>query len=251
VIDRHTVAYWRFDATGQTVTDGSRVRDLTGHGNDLTVRRLANSGPDTLTVSSDHHVAQPAHASLRFDGGTNPNRGAILQTAAGAAINSMTFTDGYTFEVFLKLPAPFVGDHAFMGIFSWEGRSGDAGKSSGWSPLEPTCSLNLSPERFLQYVVYPADIDADPTSWSHAIPVGRWTHVAVVNNGRRTIIWVDGSKIARNPAQPSHGIATLGRPFTLGATSFDLKYGQGFYGWIGDVRITGRALNPEQFLLEL
>jgi hypothetical protein len=28
-----------------------------------------------------------------------------------------------------------------MGILSWEGRSGDAGKSSGWSPIEPTCSL--------------------------------------------------------------------------------------------------------------
>ena len=35
-----------------------------------------------------------------------------------------------------------------------------------------------------------------------------------------------------------------------GATSFDLKYGQGFYGWIGDVRITGRPLKPAQFLTE-
>jgi hypothetical protein len=73
-------------------------------------------------------------------------------------------------------------------------------------------------------------------------------HVAVVNNGRRTIVWVDGSKIARNPTQPAHGIATLGRPFVLGATSFDLKYGHGFYGWLGDVRITAKALRPEQFL---
>jgi hypothetical protein len=248
MIDVQTVAYWRFDAAGQTVADGVRVRDQTGHGNDLTVRRLANSGPEVLTLSDDHHLGQPAHASLRFDGGTNPNRGALLQTAAGAPINSMTFEDGYTIEVFLKLPEPFVGDHAFMGIFSWEGRSGEAGKSSGWSPLEPTCSLNLSSERFLQYVVYPADRDADPTSWSHALPVGRWTHIAVVNDGHRTVIWVDGSKIVRNPSQPSRGIATLGRPFTLGATSFNLQYGQSFYGWLGDVRITGRALNSVNFM---
>jgi len=59
---------------------------------------------------------------------------------------------------------------------------------------------------------------------------------------------VDGSEIVRNPTQPSHGIATLGRPFTLGATSFDLKYDQGFYGWIGDVRITERPLRPAEFL---
>ena len=248
VVDRHTVAYWRFDGAGQSVTDGSLVRDLSGKNNDLRVRLLANSAQNVLTRSTEHHVAQPAHASLRFDGGKNPDRGAILHTAPDAALNSMTFENGYTIEAFIKLPDPFEGDHAWMGVLSWEGRSGDAGKTSGWSPLEPTCSLNISPERFLQYVVYPADRDADPTSWSHALPTGRWMHVAVVNNGRRTIVWVDGSKIARNPSQPSHGIATLGRPFVIGATSFDLKYGQGFYGWIGDVRITAKALNPQQFL---
>lgn len=248
VIDRHTVAYWRFDGAGQSLTDGAEIQDHTGNHNTLTVRRLANSRPEVLAPSEEHHPAQPAHASLRFDGGKNPNRGAILHTAPDAALNSMTFDAGYTIEAFLKLPDPFVGDHAWMGILSWEGRSGDAGKTSGWSPLEPTCSLNLSPERFLQYVVYPNDRDADPTSWSHALPLGRWTHVAVVNDGRRTTVWVDGSKIARNPAQPSRGIATLGRPFVLGATSFDLRYDQGFYGWLGDVRITGRALSPRRFL---
>jgi hypothetical protein len=39
----------------------------------------------------------------------------------------------------------------------------------------------------------------------------------------------------------------VGRPLTIGPTSFDLKYGQNLYGWIGDVRITGRPLKPSQF----
>lgn len=86
-----------------------------------------------------------------------------------------------------------------MGILSWEGRSGDAGKHGGWSPDEPTCSLNLSGERFLQFLVFPVPGDADPTSWSHAVPVGRWTHVAVVNDGHHTVIYVDGSKIRETP----------------------------------------------------
>jgi hypothetical protein len=135
-----------------------------------------------------------------------------------------------------------------MGIFSFEGRAGDAGKQSGWSPLEPTCSLNLSPERFLQYVLYSHIGDHNPTSWSHTLPVGEWQHVAIVNDGKRSVVWVNGSVIARNPTQPARGIATLGRPFVIGATSFDLKYGQGFYGWIGDVRITDRPLKRAQFL---
>jgi len=73
-------------------------------------------------------------------------------------------------------------------------------------------------------------------------------HFAIVNDGRRTIVYVDGSKIARNPTQPSRGIATLGKPFVLDATQFAERFGQGFYGWIGDVRIVSRAVRPTEFL---
>ncbi|MFD9003019.1 LamG-like jellyroll fold domain-containing protein [Streptomyces sp. NPDC059582] len=259
VMPRGTVAYWRFDTSGTvaagkpgtSVPDGVVVRDLSGHGNDLTVSRVGAAGQDALTWSADHHPGQPAHASLRFDGGKSPDHGAILTTAAGAALNSEKFTSGYTIETFIRLPEPFEGDHAWMGILSWEGRNGDAGKTTGWSPLEPTCSLNLSPERFLQFVVYPHKQDADPTSWSHALPIGRWTHIAVVNDGRRTVVYVDGSRIARNPTQRSTGIATLGKPFVIGATQFDERFGQGFYGWIGDTRIVDRALPVRDFLTPL
>jgi len=58
----------------------------------------------------------------------------------------------------------------------------------------------------------------------------------------------NGSRIARNPDRPARGVATVGRPFVLGATAFDLRYGQGFYGWGGGLRITGRALAPAAFL---
>jgi hypothetical protein len=253
VLARDTVAYWRFDRDGfpageGPVALGAVARDLSGNGNDLTVERLHTSAPEVLTWSADHHADQPAHASLRFDGGHSPDRGAVLRTGANAPLNRAKFESGYTIETFLKLPEPFEGDHAFMGILSWEGRSGDAGKHSGWSPDEPTCSLNLSGERFLQFVVYPVPVDADPTSWSHALPTGRWTHVALVNDSRHTTMYVDGSKIARNAAEESRGISTLGRPFVIGATQFALQYGHGFYGWIGDTRIVARALRPDQFL---
>ncbi|HEX7304005.1 LamG-like jellyroll fold domain-containing protein [Lentzea sp.] len=254
VLTRDTVAYWRFDAEGLpsaaegSVAPGTVVRDLTGKGNDLTVQHLHSSPADVLTWSRDHHDRQPAHASLFFGGGKGPDRGAILRTAAAAPITSAKFESGYTIETFLKLPSPFDGDHAWMGVLSWEGRAGDAGKHSGWSDDEPTCSLNVSGERFLQFVVYPVPGDADPTSWSHALPVGRWTHVAVVNDGRRTTMYVDGAKIARNAAEESRGITTQGKPFVIGATGFNLQYGQGFYGSLGDTRVTGRALRPDQFL---
>jgi hypothetical protein len=253
---RGTVAYWRFDAAGlagvgtdgAAVNDGTVIRDLTGRGNDLTVHRLHSSGSNALTWSAEHHRDQPGHASLRFDGGKSPDRGAVLRAGDRAAINRMKFSDGYTIEAFVKFPDPFVGDHSWMGILSWEGRSSEAGKTNGYSPDEPTCSVNLSGERFLQYAVYPDVQDAQPTSWSHALPIGRWMHVAIVNDGRHTIVYIDGSKIARNPGQASTGIATVGKPFVLGGTQFAEAYGQGYYGWLGDVRIVARALKPSEFL---
>jgi hypothetical protein len=256
VMPRGTVAYWRFDSSGlagagtagTAVAAGTVARDLSGHGNDLRVQLLHDSPSKALTWSGDHHTEQPAHASLRFDGGKSPDRGAILTTSAQAPLNSLTFTSGFTIETFIKLPEPFEGDHAWMGILSWEGRNGDAGKTTGWSTEEPTCSLSVTPERFLQFVLYPHVQDADPTSWSHALPVGRWTHIAVVNNGHRTVMYVDGSKIARNPTRSATGIATLGKPFVIGGTQFAEQFDQGFYGWIGDTRIVNRALAPKDFM---
>lgn len=253
---RGTVAYWRFDAEGLSGTPadgapvgaGTVVKDLSGRGNDLTVRILHDSSPSVLTWSAEHAERQPAHASLRFDGGQSPNRAAVLETGPDAPINSARFLTGYTIEAFIKLPDPFEGNHGFMGLLSWEGRAGDAGKTNGYSPDEPTCSINLSGERFLQYVVYPSRQDASPTSWSHALPVGRWQHIAVVNNGSATVVYVDGSEIARNARARSSGIATLGKPFVIGGTQWAGQFEQGWYGWVGDVRITARPLRPRDFL---
>ncbi|MDM4718736.1 hypothetical protein QTQ03_03680 [Micromonospora sp. WMMA1363] len=118
---RGTVGYWRFDsyglttgAAGSPVADGTVVRDLSGNGNNPTARRINAGGSDALTYSTEHHPGQPAHASLRFDGGKGPDRGAILQAAPDAPINSMTFTSGYTIEAFVKLPDPYEGDHAWI-----------------------------------------------------------------------------------------------------------------------------------------
>ncbi|GHF73099.1 hypothetical protein FHX82_000606 [Amycolatopsis bartoniae] len=239
-----TVAYWRFE--GRDGEPATAARDLSGRGNDLTVQRIGAGGSDVLKYSAEYHEAQPAHGSVRFDGAQN--RGAVLHTAPSAPLSTAKFENGYTIETFLKLPEPFVGDHAWMGVLSWEGRAGDAGKDGGYSPDDAPCSLNVTSERFLQFVVYPVNQNDDPTCWSHALPTGRWTHVAIVNDGHHTTVYVDGSKIARNASLDSRGISTVGKPFALGGTQGGGKYGQGFYGWLGDTRIVSRALRPDQFL---
>ncbi|NHC43791.1 LamG-like jellyroll fold domain-containing protein [Motilibacter aurantiacus] len=203
-------------------------------------------GTSILSWSDDHMSGSPSHASLRFNGGQSPNRGAILESVPGARISTEKFLSGFTIEAFLKLPKPFVGSHAWMGILSWEGNNG---RTSGYTPNEPPCSLNLSGERFLQFVLYPElDVANNPTHWSHALPVGEWQHVAVVNDGRSSVVYVNGSRIARNPTASARGIQTLGKPFVIGATQSNETFGQGFYGFIGDVRVSTRALQPKEFL---
>lgn len=138
-----------------------------------------------MTLSPDHHHAQPAHASIRFDGGRDRPRRRAADRAS---------------------------------------------------------------ECFLQYLVHPAGVDVALTSWSNALSLGRRAHLAVVNDGRRTI-WVDGSPIVRNPRHPASprwaGRSSSAPPLLI------WLYGQSFYGWIGDVRTTGRALPPNEFLLPL
>ena len=253
---RGTAAYWRFDAAGLSVnpTPGAPVaagvvaKDLTGNGNDLVARLLDASPATVLAASDDHHPAAPSRASVRFDGGQAPTRGGLFEAKPTAPINSMKFDSGYTIELFMKLPDPFEGNHSWMGIFSWEGKNRDAGKTTGYSQNDPSCGLNLSPEGFLQYAVYPHLQDIDHTSWSHALSTGKWMHIAVVNDGLRTNVFVDSSKIVRNPSGASTGIATLGKPFVLGGTQSNESFYQGFYGWLGDVRISTRALQPKDFL---
>jgi hypothetical protein len=73
--------------------------------------------------------------------------------------------------------------------------------------------------------------------------------VAVVNDGTHTVMYVDGCPVLRNPSTPAIGLATAGKPWILGAYHYDNIVEQAFYGWLGDVRIVGRALRPTQFML--
>ncbi|MFJ5215418.1 LamG-like jellyroll fold domain-containing protein [Streptomyces sp. NPDC088354] len=240
-----TVAYWRFDASHDT----DRVRDLTGRGNDLTKVVAPGSDPATaLTWSAEHHPDQPGHASLYFAGDKSPLRGAHLTTGDHAPLNSATFRSGYTFEAFFKLPADWdEGRNAWAALLSRWGLSREAGKTSG-DPDEPVATLSLSGGRELQWCVYPLNTDGSVTNWGHELPLDTWWHVAVVNDGRHTTMYVDGCPVARNPSTRNSGLTALGLPWMLGGYEYGGKLDQLLHGWIGDVRINERALRPDEFM---
>ncbi|MGU3411198.1 LamG-like jellyroll fold domain-containing protein [Microbacterium sp. M1A1_1b] len=247
-----TMAYWRFDGTtdGATVAPTTRVRDQTGRGNDLVVAQRPGAVPGALRWSSAHHPDQPGAGSLALQGG-KPG-GDHLLTVDGAPINRARFADGYTVEAFFLLPTTFDPDaNGFSALFSQSSSAGDVGKarSDDGDPQEPAVTLSLSGDRELQWCVYPTSQDGSLTNWGHELPLGRWWHVAVVNDRSHTVMYVDGCPVVRNPSTRNRGLSTAGQPWLLGGYRYGGVLDQVFVGSIGDVRVVGRALRPEEFMI--
>ncbi|MEU8262718.1 LamG-like jellyroll fold domain-containing protein [Micromonospora sp. NPDC048999] len=246
-----TVAYWRFDQVGPDgtpVPEGAQIADLSGRGNHLTRVTLPGSDQTAMRSSGEHHPDQPAHASLFLDGRKKPARGAYLQTVDKAPLNAMTFRSGYTIEAFIKLPSDVrATNHAWMSVLGRMGSGQNAGKTGG-DPAEPLATLSLSDGMALQWAVFPLNQNDISTNWGHEMRAGEWFHVAVVNDGKTTTMYVNGAKLLRNPSTPAIGLATSDEPWLVGAYHYDRIVEQGFYGWLGDIRIVDRPLKVSQFM---
>lgn len=240
-----TVAYWRFDGhqDGQAVT--GTIRDLSGRGNDLTVVTV---GGGSLTWSTDHHPDQPGHGSLEFQGHKSPLKGAYLRTVDGVPLNSLTFGAGYTIEAFYRLPADWdAAHHAWSGLISRTGTGGAAGKTAD-DPDEPLATLSLSDGPGPQWAVRPLNQQGIATNWGDETAREVWWHLAVVNDGRHTTLYVQGCPVARNPHATAVGLTSVGLPWLLGGYEYAGKIDQILHGRLGDVRIVDRALPVTSFM---
>ena len=249
-----TLAYWRFDnagTSGSPVGAGQTFPDQSGQGNDLTVATTPGTAADALTFSADHHPDQPAHASLSFVGGKNPLHGSYLTTGATAPLNAETFAHGYTIEAFIKIPLDWdATNNAWMAVLSRFGEAGKAGKHGrDTDPNEPVVTLSISNNgREPQFNCYPLNQTYPTTNWGHGLPENTWWHLAVVNDGRHTVLYVDGCPTVDNPSTDSVGITTLGLTWLLGGHEYAGALDQIFHGWIGDVRIVNRPLSIPEFM---
>lgn len=240
-----TVAYWRFDGETDGAALTGTVRDRSGRGNDLAV---VSVGGGTLNWSGDHHPDQPGHGSLDFNGFKSPLKGAYLRTVDGAPLNSATFKAGYTIEAFYRLPADWdPSHHAWAGVVSRTGTGGAAGKT-GDDPDEPLATLSLSNDREPQWAMRPLNQQVIATNWGQETPLETWWHLAVVNDGRHTTLYVQGCPVVRNPTAASTGITSVGLPWLLGGYEYAGKIDQILHARLGDVRIVERALPVSSFM---
>jgi hypothetical protein len=124
--------------------------------------------------------------------------------------------------------------------------------------------LGVSPLREIQFASFPLNLNGIATSWSSPLDVNVWYHLAAVNDGNATRLYVDGFQTRRDPIHEPmlNGIAkpttendtaaaaasTSNEGWSIGSTTYGDRR-KVFGGCIGEVRIVSRALKPEEFLL--
>jgi hypothetical protein len=244
-----TLAYWRFEGqSGAPVPEGVlAVRDLSGNGNDLTRVTLPNGKASDMAYTQQFHAAQPSRGSLFINGNASQG-GAYLRTADKAPLNAETFKNGYTFEAFVRLPEDCCGVDPWMGLISRMGTQGDLGLTNVSDVQNPLVTLSVSPSLEFQWAVQPFAQPDLVTNWSFRTPAFTWYHVALVNDGKTTSLYINGSKDVRNSHDLSVGLQTTGEFWLVGATQYG-RVGQAFYGWLGDIRIVNRPLSVQEFMI--
>lgn len=259
-----TLAHWRFvgGQAGTPVTANDVVADVTGN-NPLRRGFPANSPLDAMVWSNSKHAFSAAPGSICMKSDKSVSLVNYLSTAADAPLNAQTFETGYTIEAFIQLGADFAEQkHGWMNVFAQSGMRRDHPQ---WrapnEPHAPLAKIAVSNLKEFQWEMVPNNL-ADPstgfysrgilTNWSHEIGAGRstpdvWQHVAIVNDGNDTTMYVEGVKVLRNTTQ-SKGIASIGKPWYVGAGVSNGNPAGGFNGCVGEIRVVGKPLAPNQWL---
>ena len=76
-----------------------------------------------------------------------------------------------------------------------------------------------------------------------------WYHIALVNDGERVQMYVDGSLVMRTGVDTQQGLLVQpGEPWSIGINSWNGSPGNLFAGDIAEIRINNRVLPQSEWL---
>ncbi|WP_028966444.1 LamG-like jellyroll fold domain-containing protein [Sphingomonas phyllosphaerae] len=250
-----TYAHWRpAGVAGAIVQVGDVLPDATGQFPMKRVPLVAPAQVEDVVWSDDKHYLSSAAGSVRFLNTDKVTvRNSSFSTDVGAAINNRSFWDGYTVEAFIKVDPDWTREnHRWGNILGRVGNRGNLPGFKGGDRQASSVLFAISSLREVQWEVVPASNATYPqTNWSGEIMRNTWYHVAIVCDPktRETTMYVDGAPVLRNVigeiGMRSQG---LDKPWILGASWWDGLRKDGFFGWIGEVRLVPRPLTPDQWL---
>ena len=73
--------------------------------------------------------------------------------------------------------------------------------------------------------------------------------MALVNDGKTTKLYINGSEDVCNSHDLSVGLQSTGAFWMVGATQYARTVGPALYGWLGDARIVNRPLTVRKFMI--
>lgn len=256
-----TQAYWILDDDHRiTRADGSvQFLDASGNGNLLELVAYNEPQGDMADFFELRDDAPPfgfATGTATFHG--NNDIGGYYLTTGGAGLsfeNSAAGKPGYlpqyTIEAIVRLPSDWMRDeNQWSGILNHE-----PGITQVCQYHEVACSgsdaalgLNVSSLKEFQWVSTSQN-GKGQDNWSWEVSNDYWYHIALVNDGERVQMYVDGSLTMRTGVDPQQGLLVEpGQPWNIGINSWQGNPGNLFAGDIAEIRINNRVLDRGEWL---
>ena len=256
-----TEAYWILDRDHLlTSTDGMvRFADASGNGNVMTLTAFNEPEGEMayfFDVTDERAPFGFASGSARF-GGSNADGGYYLE-GTGPSLTFETsdadkegFLPTYTIEAIVRLPAGWTpGRNQWSGILNHRPSVTQVCQYHEISCTggDASVGLNVSSLKEFQWVSASQN-GKGQDNWSWSVADEYWYHIALVNDGERVLMYVDGVTDMRTGIDPQHGLLVQpGQPWSIGINSWNGTPGNLFAGDIAEIRINNRVLPREEWL---
>jgi hypothetical protein len=260
-------AYWRFEsgANGDPVAPGvDVVLDTADNSADPPLVPAHMRTVDAGTAPA--YTSNVAPAPLRSGSPNNlalsfmPNPGGggddiFTRTGEGAPdLNNGIIADGQGFTLEAAFMPRSIG--AFQGIVAKEGQPALGDLGGAFEENLPTLALKVRDSGHLQIEQWDADQNLVQITTADPLSSMEWYHAAVVNTGSELSLYLDsndGNGYQLQGATPVSGALFQGNDdwdhaWTIGRAAFGGGPADWFDGIIDEVRLTNRALAPNEFL---
>lgn len=253
-----TLGYWIFDDAHQlTAANGEMLfADLSGRGQHMALASLntaKSQQSDWIEQTGETPPFGHAAGALRFkgDGEKGQDKGVFLKAESALDDASSTLAE-FTLEAIVRFPSQWHADkHSWSGIFAQQASHQQVCEFHQLACKGSDSAMVLAASSLmeLQWVSLSPNL-ASRSNWSWSLNKQQWYHVAVVNDGKYNSLYVNGARVMRTAEIEQPGALLMpGKDWLVGISSSKGEYANPFYGDIAEIRLTGRALKPAQWLM--
>lgn len=257
-----TQAYWILDDEHRiTNADGGvQFLDASGNGNTLSLVAYNDPQGDRAEFFQVVDQAPPFGHATGAAGfmGNNDIGGYYLRTDGpgltfeSSAAGKSGYLPQYTIEAIVRLPADWIpAENQWSGILNHQP---DISQVCAYHEVscggsDAALGLNVSSLKEFQWVSTSQNGKGED-NWSWEVSSDYWYHIALVNDGERVQMYVDGSLVMRTGVDEQQGLLVEpGQPWAIGINSWQGNPGNLFAGEIAEIRINNRVLESGDWLL--